>query len=173
MIRALAKLLAVLNSETEPTQISLGVAFAMVMGFTPLTSPHNLVVLAALLILRTNLSAFLVTFALFSGIAYLLDPLFHALGLALLTAPALEGLWTALYASSFWRLVRFNDSIVMGSLVVSVVLFVPLVLVCNLGVRRYRERLLAWVMRTRLAGFVRATRFWQLYQRVADTGVLP
>ncbi|MEJ2231585.1 MAG: TIGR03546 family protein, partial [Nitrospirales bacterium] len=126
MIKLLAKLLRVLNSETDPGQISLGLCFAMVAGLTPLLSLHNLVVLLLVLVLRVNLSAFLLGLALFTGIAYLLDPLFHSLGLAILTAPALQELWTALYQSIWWRIERFHNSIVMGSLTFSLVLFVQL-----------------------------------------------
>ncbi len=77
MIKLLAKLLRVLNSETDPGQISLGLCFAMIAGLTPLLSLHNLVVLLLVCILRVNLSAFLLGLAVFTGIAYLLDPLFH------------------------------------------------------------------------------------------------
>ncbi|MCB9776893.1 MAG: TIGR03546 family protein, partial [Nitrospiraceae bacterium] len=122
MIKLLAKLLRVLNSETEPGQISLGFGLAMIAGLTPLLSLHNLLVLLLVCVLRVNLSAFLLGLALCTGIAYALDPLFHQIGLAVLTAPALEGVWTALYQSVWWRLEHFNNSIVMGSLVFAVML---------------------------------------------------
>ncbi|MFM8550831.1 MAG: DUF2062 domain-containing protein [Nitrospiraceae bacterium] len=54
----LARLLAVLNSETHPGQISLGFCFAMLAGFTPFLSLHNLLVLLCVLVLRVNLSPF-------------------------------------------------------------------------------------------------------------------
>ena len=114
MLKTLAKLLRVLNSETEPGQISLGLCFALVAGLTPLWSLHNIVVLFCVLVLRVNLSAFLVSLPVFSAFAYLLDPLFHAIGLPLLTSGSLEPLWTSLYNSTLWRLERFNNSIVMG-----------------------------------------------------------
>lgn len=75
-MNALAKFLRVLNSETDPAQISLAFCFSMVAGLTPLFSLHNLPILFLVLVLRVNLSAFLLGFAFFSGIAYLLDPLF-------------------------------------------------------------------------------------------------
>ncbi|MCA9481390.1 MAG: DUF2062 domain-containing protein, partial [Nitrospira sp.] len=77
MIKLLAKLLRVLNSETEPGQISLGFGLAMIAGLTPLLSLHNLLVLLLVCVLRVNLSAFLLGLALCTGIAYALDPLFH------------------------------------------------------------------------------------------------
>ena len=124
MLRTFAKFLKILNSDAEPGQISLGFAFAMIAGFTPLMSLHNLLVLLLVLLLRVNLSAFLLGLAFFSALAFALDPLFHQIGLALLTLPALNGMWTALYNSTLWRLERFNNSIVMGSLAVSLALFV-------------------------------------------------
>jgi len=48
------------------------------------------------------------------------------IGLAVLTAAVLKGLWTSLYQSTHWRLQRFHNSLVMGGIVVSHLLFVPL-----------------------------------------------
>jgi len=159
MIRAAYKLIRIIGSETEPGQISIGFAFALVAGFTPLLSLHNLFVLFLILVLRVNLSAFLLGLAFFSGIAYLLDPLFHRIGLAALTAGSLEGLWTALYNSTLWRLERFNNSIVMGSLIASVILFAPLYLLSNRLILKYREHFLAWVQKTKLVHVLNILRY--------------
>lgn len=170
MLRTVAKFLKILNSDAEPGQISLGFAFAMIAGFTPLMSLHNLVVLLLVLVFRVNLSAFLLGLALWTGLAYALDPLFHQVGLAVLTAPALQGLWTSLYNMTLWRLERFNNSIVMGSLVVSLVLFIPLVLIGNLLVRKYRDHVLQWVMRTRLMQAFQASKLFGYYQSATGWG---
>ena len=170
MLRLLARLLRVLNSETNPGQISLGFCFAMVAGLTPLISLHNLVVLLLILILRVNLSAFLLGLAVFSGMAYLLDPVFHWNGLQFLTTPALEELWTSLYNSTVWRLARFNNTIVMGSVVFSLALFVPLYFISNGLILRYREHVLAWVEKTRLMQFFKASKIYQLYQSLPYFG---
>jgi len=163
MLRTLARLLRVLNSETDPAQIAGAVALAAVMGLTPLWSPHNLLVLLLVLLLRVNLSTFLVTFALFSGVAYLLDPAFHRLGLALLTSEALQGMWTALYATVAGRLSGFNNTVLLGSLVASVVAAFALFPAVVYLVRRYRETVRAWVARSRLMVFLKANKFYRIY----------
>jgi uncharacterized protein (TIGR03546 family) len=168
MIKLLAKLLRVLNSETDPGQISLGLCFAMIVGLTPLMSLHNLFVVLLVLVLRVNLSAFLLGLALFTGIAYLLDPLFHRLGLAVLTAPSLADLWTSLYQSVWWRLEHFNNSIVMGSLVFSVAMFVPVLLLLNLLIRRYRQHVMAWVEKTRIMQMFKASKLYQTYETLSS-----
>ncbi|MEW6683957.1 MAG: TIGR03546 family protein [Nitrospirota bacterium] len=170
MLRATAKLLTVLNSETEPGQISLALAFSLIAGLTPFWSLHNLLVLLIVLLLRVNLSAFLLGTAFFSGVAYLLDPSFHRLGLAVLMAPSLEGLWTSLYNSTLWRIERFNNSIVMGSLLASLVLFVPTVLGFNWAIRKYRDRVLAKVKKLRVVQALTATRFFQMYRSYSNWG---
>lgn len=170
MLKSLAKLLKVLNSETEPGQISLGFCFAMIAGLTPLMTLHNILVIFLVCILRINLSAFLLGLLAFTGIAYLLDPLFNRLGLLLLTADYLEPLWSSLYNLALFRLENFNNSIVMGSLAFSLLLFIPLYLLLNLLIVNYRDHLLRWVQQSRLMQFFMASKFYRIYRKVSDLG---
>lgn len=170
MLKMLAKLLKVLNSDAEPGQISLALCLAMVAGLTPLMSLHNLLVLLLVLVLRANLSAFLLGLVVFTGIAYLLDPLFHQLGLAALTAGPLNGLWTSLYNIPLFRLANFNNSIVMGSLLFSLVLFVPLLLAGNRLIRAYRQHILRWVEKSRIMQFFMASKFYNIYKSLSGGG---
>jgi uncharacterized protein (TIGR03546 family) len=167
VIEAIANLLKVLNSETEPGQISLALCLSMIAGFTPVLSPHNLLVLLAVLVLRVNLSAFVLGWVFFSAAAYLLDPLFHRLGQAVLTAPALTAFWTGLYNTAWFRLDRLNNTIVMGSLLFSLILFIPALVGFNLLIRRYRLHILAWVKKTRLMQAFEATKLYAIYQSVS------
>lgn len=169
-MRLFAKFLKVLNSNAEPLEISLGLSLAMIAGFTPFMSLHNLVVLFAVLVLRVNLSAFLLGLGLFSGISYALDPLFHRIGLAVLKMPSLENLWTSLYNSTLWRLEHFNNSIVMGSLLTSLALFIPFAFLGKVLIRRYRVHILQWVMKSHFMQMVTASRFYSLYQSVTGWG---
>jgi len=142
----------------------------MVAGFTPLVSLHNFVVLLLVLILRVNLSAFLLGLAVFSGLGYLLDPLFNWNGLQILTASSLEGLWTSIYNSTLGRMTRFNNTLVIGSLAFSLLLFVPLYFLSNIMILRYREHVLAWVEKTRLMQFFKASKVYQVYQSLPQFG---
>ena len=172
MLTILAKIFKILNSETEPLQISLALCFAMVAGLTPLWSPHNILVLLLVLLLRVNLSTFILAWVGFSGIAYLLDPVFHTFGYKILTTASLQSLWTSLYNSTLWRLTNFNNSLLMGSLLLSMVLFVPLFMMSNLIIKKYREHILAWVMKLRIMQALKASKFYQHYQSVSDWGGL-
>ncbi|MBA1147624.1 TIGR03546 family protein [Ectothiorhodospiraceae bacterium WFHF3C12] len=162
-LRTLARILKALNSEASPAQLAGAACLGMVMGLTPLWSLHNLLVLLLALVLRVNLSAFLLVFVLTTGIAYLADPLFDALGWALLTAGALEPMWTALYNTTLGRLSDFNNTVVLGSLVVALVLCPLVYAVLVRAVKRYRDHVQSWVKRTHLYQAIRGSRFFEVY----------
>ncbi len=167
MLSMIAKLLKLLNSETDPSQISIALGFSMITGFLPLFTPVNLLVLFLVLVLRVNFSAYLLGSAFFSGIAWFLDPLFNWIGLAVLSASSFRGLWTAFYNTVLGRLQHFNNSIVMGSFLISLALFIPVVLLMNFLILRYRDHLLIWVKKTRIMQVLLASKFYSLYQKLS------
>lgn len=158
MITQILKVLRVLASEDSPMQISLAVALAMVMGLTPLFSLHNLLVLIILLSFRINLAAFLLAWAFFSGLAYLLDPLFHSLGMTILQHAAMQDIWTEMYNSAFWRLTNFNNTIVMGSFVTAILAFIPMLLILNFLIRRYRSHVLVFLKKSKLVTWMQSSK---------------
>lgn len=164
MLDILAKLLKALNAEGSPTQISLGFAAGLIIGLTPLWSLHNVVLLFLVFLFRINLSAFFLSWAVFSAIAYLADPVMSTIGASLLASPALNGLWTSMYNQDFWRLSHFNNTLTLGSLVCSVVLAVPLVFISNFIVKHYRAHILTWVRKTKIMQILKASRFYRLYE---------
>ena len=170
MIELIARLIKILNSESEPGQISLAFCFSMVAGLTPALSPHNLVVLLVVLLLRVNLSAFILGWLFFSAAAYLLDPLFHLIGRGLLRADALETIWTSLYNMPILRLTRFNNTVVMGSLAFALAGFVPLYYLSNMLIGRYRDHLLDRLRKTRWMTAVKATKIFSVYERLGSWG---
>ena len=164
MLNLLAKLIKVLNSEAEPAQISLALCLGMISGLTPLMSAHNLIVLLLALVIRVNLSAFILGTVFFSGIAYIIDPLFHSIGAGVLSSEALNGAFTAMYNNPLLRLTRFNNTIVMGSLLVSVAAFVPMVFVFNKLIIKYRTHVLEWIKKTRLMQMLTGSKLYGIYQ---------
>ena len=163
MLTLLAKLFKALNSETSPWALAMAMVLGMFLGLTPLWRVHNLVILLAALIFRVNLTLFLLAFAIFSGIAYLLDPLFHELGLAILQASSWQGIYEAAYATAVGRVSQFYHTITMGSFVFSV-LISPLVAVATyFVVTNYRKRIQKTLLKFKVVQMLRGSRFWQLY----------
>lgn len=172
MIQSVFKVLKILNSETHPSQISLGLCFAVVVAFTPKFSLHNLVIYFLILFLRVNLSAFLLGALLFSGLGTFLDPLFDRIGLAVLTAPWLERLWTSFYNATMWRVQEFNNTVVMGSLLTALALFAPLYVLFNKAVLYYRKRVYARVQKLKIVQAIKGNDLYRRYQSLKDWGGL-
>jgi uncharacterized protein (TIGR03546 family) len=166
MIQQIIGLIRIIHSETDPRQISLGFALGMIPGLTPLTSLHNLLVLLAILFFRVNIGAAMLSWGVFKILAYVLDPLFHQIGLFLLTGVAfLQGLWTTLYNAPLVPYTRFNNSIVMGSLVFSLFAFYPVYWGGRFMVVKYRETLMERFNRLRIVQVFRASDLYKWYSR--------
>jgi len=166
MIQQIIGLIRIIHSETDPRQISLGFALGMIPGLTPLTSLHNLLVLLAILFFRVNIGAAMLSWGVFKILAYALDPLFHQIGLFLLTGVAsLQGLWTTLYNAPLVPYTRFNNSMVMGSLIFSLFAFYPVYWGGRFIVVKYRETLMERFNRLRIVQVFRASDLYKWYSR--------
>ena len=114
-----------LTDESSSRQLALGFALGLVIGLVPkgnLTAISLMVLLSAL---RINLGAGMLAAFAFSWLGILIDPLTHQLGLAILNSPSLLPLWTFLYDVPLLPWTAFNNSVVLGSLLVGLVLFLP------------------------------------------------
>lgn len=144
------KLFKALNANQYPGQIALSFILGMILGLTPLFFAHNLLTIALIFLLRINLSAVIVAFIFFSGLAYLLDPVFDSVGLWILQNASLLPMFTDMYNDAIWRLLHFNNSVVLGSVVIAYVLSVPAFIVFWVLVRTYREKFLAWALKFKI-----------------------
>jgi uncharacterized protein (TIGR03546 family) len=167
MLDMIAKLIKVLNAEGSPTQISLGFAAGLIIGLTPLWSLHNLLLAFLVFLFRVNLSAFLLAWAFFSGIAYIADPAMDQLGATLLATSALQDIWTSMYNHTVWRIAHFNNTLTLGSLVSAVVVAVPMVFISNFLIKNYRQHILAWVRKSRIAQLLKASRLYRAYDALS------
>ncbi|MDT8318786.1 MAG: TIGR03546 family protein [bacterium] len=165
-IGPVSNLIKILHSDASPAQVAGGVALGLIIGLTPLLNIHNLLVLFIILLIRINLGSAMLSFMLFSLIAYLLDPLYHQLGLMILKSPELQTLWTDLYNAPGMRLTRFNNSIVMGSLALSLILIIPVWLAAFAFVRSYRGSLKEKIDNLRIVKLVKASSIYKWYERI-------
>ncbi|MCU4674245.1 TIGR03546 family protein [Catenovulum sp. 2E275] len=166
MLTLLAKLFIALNSENSPKQISYAIALGMIIGLTPMLSLHNLVVLLLAFLVRVHLGAFFVGWTVFSILGLLFAPLFASLGHYLLTMPSLAGMWDALYQSTFMRLAHFHHTSTLGSLVVCLILFFPLVFLLNYLIAEYRTHIMTYVLKFRIVQTLKASKIYKLYNQL-------
>lgn len=163
LLKLLQSLVTTLHSDGTPNQIGIGVALGACLGLTPIANVHNGVVLLLLCILNVSFGAGLLGWALFIPLGFVLDPVFDRIGHALLTAPSLRATWTAWDNAPVMPLTSFNNTVVLGSVVAWLVLFIPIWLLARQGVLAYRATLAEKVRRTRVYQAVTASKAYNVY----------
>ena len=165
------KVLKILRSGATPKQLASGMVLGMILGLTPLWSLHNLVIVLLVILIDVNLAMFLLGFGIFSGIAYLLDPIFHSTGYWLLVdVTFLKGLWTSLYNMPVAVLFRMNNTVILGSLVISLLLITPCYWLTKHGVILYRFRIDPVVQKWKIVQALKSSKLISIYNKLKKLG---
>jgi len=164
LIKLMQSLIGALHSEGTPGQLAAGIALGSFLGLTPLVNIHNAVIFAALVLLNVSFAGGMLGWALFIPFGFLLDPLFDWIGHTLLFTPSLTPFFALLYNMPIVPLTNFNNTVVLGSFVVAVVLAVPLYVAARLGVTRYRATIGARVRQSKWYRAVMASKVYNVYK---------
>ncbi len=156
MIKKIFKLLKAFNGNVNPAEIAHAFAFGAILGLMP---KHNLLwylVLVFILFMRINRPAYLLMIMAGSAVSYLFDGIFDTLGYAFLTIPWLSGIFGWLLDIPFVAYTQFNNTVVMGSLLTGLILYIPLY---------WTGRGLVWLWRKWLAEKVRNSKLFKVLQK--------
>jgi uncharacterized protein (TIGR03546 family) len=164
LLKLLQSVIKTLHSEGTPGQVALGIALGSVLGLTPLMNVHNLIVFSLIVILNVSFGGAMLGWALFVPLGFIFDPVFHRIGLALLQAPGLRGLWTDWYNTPLLPYTNFNNTVALGSVVAWVVLMVPIFFAARYGVARYRATIGERVRQSRFYKAVTASQVYNWYR---------
>jgi uncharacterized protein (TIGR03546 family) len=163
-LKIISKIFRILNAEATPRQIAGGVTLGMIIGLTPTFSLHNVVVVFLILVIKVNLTAAILSMFAFDLVGFALDPLSDWLGYAILTSTTLRPVWIEAYNASIIPFTRFNNTVLMGSFVISLILLYPVFLSTQYGVVRYRTDLAAKFQQWRIVKAIKMSRFYKYYQ---------
>lgn len=166
MITLLAKLLSALNSDTRPLQLSLAFGFAFLVGMNGFFSLIGLSVIVLLFFVRCNLSVFLGMSAVFGVLSLLVAPLSAALGESMLTDATLSGMWTEFYNTYWFRIFELNNTLELGAALISVIGFVPVILIAQWLVLKYRVIFMDYVSKFKVVQSLKASKFYRIYETV-------
>ena len=165
LLKLLRLLVKTLHSDGSPSQIAFGIALGAALGLTPIANAHNLVILLLLAVLNVSFAAGLFAWVAFVPIGFMLDPVFHAIGRSLLAdAESLRPLWTGWDNVPGLALTNFNNTIVLGSVVAWLALFVPLYFASRYGVVKYRATIGERVRNSRYYRMLEASQIYNVYR---------
>src|SRR5919106_2551211 len=164
LLKLIQSLIKTLHSDGTPGQVAAGMALGAALGLTPLMNVHNLIVFSLILLLNVSFGGGMLGWALFVPVGFLLDPLFHAIGLQLLEAPSLRQLWTGWYKTPLIPYTNFNNTVVLGSVVGWLAMAVSIFFAARWGVARYRATLGARVQQSKLYKALTASKVYNIYR---------
>jgi uncharacterized protein (TIGR03546 family) len=164
LLKLIQSIIKTLHSEGTPGQVAAGIALGSVLGLTPLMNLHNLLIFSLVVILNVSFGGAMLGWALFVPLGFILDPLFHLIGRALLEASSLRPLWTGWYNTPLLPYTNFNNTVVLGSVVGWLVLALPIFFAARYGVARYRATIGERVRQSKFYQAVTASQVYNWYR---------
>ncbi|MBM83554.1 MAG: hypothetical protein CMJ78_23590 [Planctomycetaceae bacterium] len=125
LLRPIRFLVTALVEDNTPKRMAIGFALGVVVGLVPKGNLIAITLMMLLGFLRVNLGTGMVTAFIFSWIGMLLDPVTHMIGLFVLTHEALRSTWISFGDMPLAPWTDFNNSIVLGSFLLGLVLAYP------------------------------------------------
>ena len=147
ILKFLHSLAKTLHSEGTPGQIAGGIALGAALGLTPLMNLHNAIVVVALCVINVSFGAGLLGMAIFAPVGL----------------PSLRPFFAWIDAQPVIAFSNLTNTVVLGSLVAWIVLFIPIFVLCRIAVIRYRVSLGDWFMKTRIYHALAATKVFDVY----------
>ena len=164
LLKLVRSLFNTLHSDGSPGQIAAGVALGAALGLTPIANVHNVLVFLLLAVLNVSFAAGLLAWGVFVPVGFLLDPVFDRIGHWLLVdTQSLRPLWTAWDNVPGLALTNFNNTVVLGSVVAWLLLFLPIYFLARFGVLRYRATIGARVRQSRFYKALQASQVYNVY----------
>lgn len=168
LLKQIFSFIRLLNSDTGSNQIASGVACGLILGFAPALSLQTALVMTLLFFFRIQIGAAFLSAFFFAFVAWILDPLHHAIGQAILENESLRPLFTTMYNMPIIPLTRFNNSIVMGSAALSLLMAIPVFFLARLLTHKYREIVVARLESTKAWKVIKATAFYKWYAKYQE-----
>ena len=150
IFRPLRLIVRTVTDAATPRQLAMGFSFGMLIGLVP---KGNLTAIALSMLLcasRVNLGAAALAIFAFSWVGAITDSLTHDIGMYLLSHETLHSTWTSLYNTPMVQWTGFNNTVVLGSLVLGIVLAWPVYRATLPGFERFSPKIRERVRKYRI-----------------------
>lgn len=150
MLKAIIKFFQAINKNSHPGEIAHAICCGMLLGFLPKTSALWYVLAVCFIFMRIQKGAFVVFTFLFTLLAPCLDPVFDTVGYTVLKLDVLQPVFVFLMKIPLFGYTKFYNSIVMGSLLGGLVLYIPVYFLGKLFVQLWRKKLVPYTRKLKL-----------------------
>ncbi|MFI3257774.1 MAG: TIGR03546 family protein [Spirochaetales bacterium] len=126
MITYIVRLLKTLNGNGHPGEIAHATSCGLLLGFLPKDNLLWYVIFLLFLFLRINKGAFFLFILLGSFLTMFFDPLFDSIGYTVLKIPDIAPFMASFLNIPFMAFTKLNNSVVVGSLLCALAVYIPL-----------------------------------------------
>lgn len=155
MLKAIAKLLGAISSNTRPGAIAHAVSCGVLLGFMPKDNLLWYILFVFILFMNIQRGAYALSILLGAAFTVFLDPLFDSVGYSILTIESVKPYYASLLDIPFVAFTKFNNTVVMGSFVCGVAAYIPLYVLARLFVWAWRKYLAEKVRKLKIAAVLK------------------
>lgn len=155
MLKAIAKLLGAISSNTRPGAIAHAVSCGVLLGFMPKDNLLWYILFIFILFMNIQRGAYALSILLGAAFTVFLDPLFDSVGYSILTVESMKPYYASLLDIPFVAFTKFNNTVVMGSFVCGVAAYIPLYVLARLFVWAWRKYLAEKVRKLKIAAVLK------------------
>ena len=155
MLKAIAKLLGAISSNTRPGAIAHAVSCGVLLGFMPKDNLLWYILFIFILFMNIQRGAYALSILLGAAFTVFLDPLFDSVGYSILTVESMKPYYVSLLDIPFVAFTKFNNTVVMGSFVCGVAAYIPLYVLARLFVWAWRKYLAEKVRKLKIAAVLK------------------
>lgn len=156
LLKMLKQIVVIFQTDISPNQIAWGFALGAILGLVP-NMFMKLVLFIIIMMFRVNVSAAFIGWAIYEILSFALDPLFDVIGFYILNIDSLNVFYTWLYNLPVVPFTKFNNTVVMGSLIVGIILIIPNMLISKKFLVYYRTHLREKVSKWKIVKILTAT----------------
>jgi len=142
-LRPVRSIFRSLLAHDAPDQLAAGFALGMVLGLVPKGNLIAVSLLVLLFSLRVNVGMGLLAAFVFSWVGPVLDPFADKLGSYVLTAPTMQPTYAKLFQLPLGPWFEFDNTIVVGSLLIGLYASYPVFWCADLVCRRFQADAIA------------------------------
>jgi uncharacterized protein (TIGR03546 family) len=155
-LKLLKQIIVIFQTDISPNQVAWGFALGAILGLVP-NMFMKLVLFIVIMMFRVNVSAAFLAWAVYEILSFALDPLFDVIGYQILSIGSLNAFYTWLYNLPVVPFTKFNNTVVMGSLITGIILIIPNMIIAKKLLVYYRTHLRDKVSKWKIVKILTAT----------------
>ncbi len=156
LLKTLKQIIVIFQTDISPNQVAWGFALGAILGLVP-NMFMKLILFIIIMMFRVNISAAFISWAIYEILSFALDPLFDIVGFYILNIGSLNTFYTWLYNLPVVPFTKFNNTVVMGSLIVGIILIIPNMIIAKKLLVYYRTHLREKVSKWKIVKILTAT----------------